>query len=79
MEKLDVLGDNAGQLLGGASVFWIFLAPILMTAVWQAYLVVIPFRVKVERNRSQEDLSATQIFPEWQAVMPEMPKIRKIA
>ena len=28
----------------------------------QVYLVVIPFRVKVERTRSQEDLSAMQIF-----------------
>ena len=52
------------SFLAVPSVFWIFLAPTLMTAVWQVYLVVIPFRVKVERSRSQEDLSAMQIFPE---------------
>ena len=33
MEKLDVLGNNTGQLLGGPSAFWIFSVPTLMTAV----------------------------------------------
>ena len=78
MEKLDVLGDKSGQLLGGAlgvlDIFGSHIDDSSVTGVSGGYTV----QSKGGRSRSPEDLSATQILPECQDAMQEMIKIRKI-
>ncbi len=56
-DKIDVLGDNTGQLLGGALGVMDILVLTLMTVQLQERMTVTPCRVQMERSRLPEDLS----------------------
>lgn len=79
MEKLDVLGDKSGQLLGGA----LGVLDIFGSHIDDSSVTGVPGGYTVQSKGGKEQIAggfiAMQILPECQDAMQEMLKIRKTA
>lgn len=75
-DKIDVLGDNKGQLLGGALGVLDILVLTLMTVQLQELMMVTQYKVLAERSRLPEDLSDMQILQECRSVQQVMRTIK---
>lgn len=77
-DKIDVIGDNTGQLLGGALGVMDILVLTLMTVQLQELMMVTLCRVQMEMSRLPEDLSDMQILQECRIVQQVTKRTRKL-
>ena len=77
-DKSDVLGNNTGQLLGGALGVMDIFGSHIETVQLQELMMVTQCRVKMVKNRLQVDLLVMQTLQGCRSVQQAMRRTRKL-